>query len=770
MLTRILRLAHVGLFHNGTPTALELRKASLVYAENGRGKSTLSAVLDSCARGRPELITCRSTIDQPGASPAVELIFNTGTARVTFEDGAWSSLRPEILVFDSAFVHENVHTGMAITSENRRGLYEFALGEAAAEVREMERLADEQAAASRLRGERERALLTVAGPYSVRDFVAVQQFPELEERIADARHRLEASRRAAQVLARQDLAPVRAPSVDLAEVFRILRQNLADLNAMAEERVRAHIANHQAPGFEEWVSRGRDFERLNVCPYCGQDTEHVDLLQAYRQFFSEEYGRLREAVAHLREVVAGTVNEAVIQHWSDILEANRARQEAWADLLPVERVDFDLQAAAADVNALLVALMTAVDRKRAALADWFIADEDELQVTNRFAAISGRLETYNHHVEAINATYAARKREVAAGDQAAIAAEISRLEAAQRRFTSPVIEAVDLFTQAEQAAAAATTAKEAMRERHDRTMRETLARYEIAINQRLSSLRTGFRIERLGGRHDAGRPPRATYAIALRGRTISELERIGQGHSLPTALSEGDRRSLALAFFLARLDLDAGLVNRILVFDDPMASFDENRKQETIRALRDLAGKCEQVIVLSHDPHFLREMAALHRRDGRAFIAYKIGYAARDYAQFEDCDLNQLCELPYFKRYLGAWRYLNGENGDGAQQVASDLRVLLEEFYKLRYPHLLAGVETLSGIIRMIRDAAPGSTLAALQPLAIQLEEFDRYASPYHHSNPNYRNEVIQENRLRHFVSGALSLIHDDGRSHPIIP
>src|ERR1700733_12322465 len=114
MLRRIVQLKHVGLFHNATPQPLELQKATLIYGENGRGKSTLSAVLDSCARNKPELILNRRTIDEPMAAPAVQLIFDGGRRRVSFANNVWDASRPDILVFDSQFVQERVHTGLQI--------------------------------------------------------------------------------------------------------------------------------------------------------------------------------------------------------------------------------------------------------------------------------------------------------------------------------------------------------------------------------------------------------------------------------------------------------------------------------------------------------------------------------------------------------------------------------------------------------------------------------------------------------------------------------
>ncbi len=382
MLVRIVQLAHVGLFHNGTPAAIALRKATLIYGENGRGKSTLSAVLDSCARGRPELIACRSTIDVEQAAPAVNLIFDTGTPQVTFENGAWTSHRPEMRVFDSGFVRDNVYTGMEITSENRRGLYEFALGDAARDVEEMDRLVTAQTAAGRTRGDRARALIPLIQPYTSEQFIELAQIPDIEAQLADARQRLGASRRAAAVLARQDLVPLTELILALDYSFDVLGIFLLGVNGLAETRVREHFAQHQQQDFKEWVSRGQTFARPNECPYCAQATQFVELIRAYGEVFSQEYLQLQKDVNEVSTDIAHLVNPINFRDsWNNGITANAARQDAWADLIPIERIAFDIDAAVADVRELARVLSEAIGRKTASLADEINFDEDRAAAT-----------------------------------------------------------------------------------------------------------------------------------------------------------------------------------------------------------------------------------------------------------------------------------------------------------------------------------------------------------------------------------------------------
>ena len=84
--------------------------------------------------------------------------------------------------------------------------------------------------------------------------------------------------------------------------------------------------------------------------------------------------------------------------------------------------------------------------------------------------------------------------------------------------------------------------------------------------------------------------------------------------SFRNTLSSGDRSTLALAFFLAQLDLDPGLPNKIVVFDDPFTSQDRSRRSCTQQFIRRKSAAAAQVIVLSHDPEFLKVLGGIRRR------------------------------------------------------------------------------------------------------------------------------------------------------------
>jgi wobble nucleotide-excising tRNase len=67
MLKRIQQVKGVGLLHDANGGAHTFDKATLIYAENGRGKTTLAGILRSCSTGDATPINKRKTLD--GTNP-----------------------------------------------------------------------------------------------------------------------------------------------------------------------------------------------------------------------------------------------------------------------------------------------------------------------------------------------------------------------------------------------------------------------------------------------------------------------------------------------------------------------------------------------------------------------------------------------------------------------------------------------------------------------------------------------------------------------------
>ena len=126
MLQRIIAIKNVGRFRSCAAAGdVTFRRFTLIFAENGRGKTTLCAILRSLMLDTPAFILGRATLGSPHP-PEVQLLLGVGNA--AFRNGVWNMAFRHIAVFDGAYVSENVFAGDVVDTEQRRNLYRVIIG------------------------------------------------------------------------------------------------------------------------------------------------------------------------------------------------------------------------------------------------------------------------------------------------------------------------------------------------------------------------------------------------------------------------------------------------------------------------------------------------------------------------------------------------------------------------------------------------------------------------------------------------------------------
>lgn len=134
MIRHIRLLRNIGQFDSvDTAATIALTRLVLIYAENGRGKTTLAAVLRSLATGDPIPITERRRL-AAAHPPHVVLDCEGGPPDAIFQDGNWNCRLPQLALFDDVFVDANIHSGLAVDARHRQNLHELVLGARAVEL------------------------------------------------------------------------------------------------------------------------------------------------------------------------------------------------------------------------------------------------------------------------------------------------------------------------------------------------------------------------------------------------------------------------------------------------------------------------------------------------------------------------------------------------------------------------------------------------------------------------------------------------------------
>ena len=107
------------------------KKFTLIFGENGRGKTTLCAILRSLQTNTPDIIAGRKTLSSAN-KPMVRIAMSSGTA--AFADGVWKAPNTRIRIFDAQYIADNIYSGDAIGTDQRRNLCRVMLGQAGVDL------------------------------------------------------------------------------------------------------------------------------------------------------------------------------------------------------------------------------------------------------------------------------------------------------------------------------------------------------------------------------------------------------------------------------------------------------------------------------------------------------------------------------------------------------------------------------------------------------------------------------------------------------------
>ncbi|MGH6626333.1 MAG: AAA family ATPase [Burkholderiaceae bacterium] len=757
MLERIAEVQGIGLLHQANGKPYTCQKATLIYADNGRGKSTLATLLRSVSTGDASLIADRKTVD--GALPPKAVLhFNSGH-KVSFDAGAWSEQRPEVLVFDADFIEHNVHSGGSVSTGHRKNLLEFALGEAAVAARSAVEKATNDAKVET--GKVQALAAQLSGHHAgmtLQQFEKLPKVPDADVQVGVLQKRIVAAGNVAAIVAKPLPVTAVEPTFDLASIFADLGTSLKDVHADAEKTVKQHAEKLGSKAAEGWLSQGHQFDDGKTCPYCGQGTVGNDLIQAYQTHFNVAYAALKAKVASLHGAVHTATASTIVGVFAQAVAVAAAHANAWAEYVKTEPIVFDAEAAQAALADLQALLLNLCDKKQAAPSESAGSVEDLELAKSLWDKVLTCMHTANDAINAANALISTYKGQLATENAQQLQQQVQHLQACKRRHDSIVVGLFSQLATARFAADAAEKIKKGARDNLDTLMTATLAKYEKAINSLLKNFGASFSIKGMGANF-RGAAPRTEYGLQLRGKDVA-LD--GGSPTFATALSEGDKRTLAFAFFIASAMADPKLGTRTIVIDDPMCSLDLNRKHHTRAVLKRLHSKAEQLVVLAHDPYFIRDLRdSLRKDDSAAAIAlFQLGLAPGDYTNFESLDVDKVCESVYFQHHRVLNEFAAGNGGD-PKAVAKAIRPMLEGYLHRRFPGLVPKSLMFGQVLALIRDAVPPSPLCHAKNMVDELNEINEYAGQFHHdANPSADAVAVIASELKIYVDRALSAVH----------
>lgn len=762
MINRLQLLRNIGQFDSvNTAATIPLARLTLVYSENGRGKTTLAAVLRSLATGDAMPISERRRLATQ-YPPHVVLECSGGPPPAVFQNNTWNRTLPEVVVFDDFFVDQNVHSGLAVQAHHRQNLHEWILGaQAVALNQRLEPLvAKIETHNTALRVKAGGIPAAERGPFSVDEFCALPHRADIDETIQEAERALAAARDQDAVRTTPRFDVLSLPRFDLAAIERVLLQDLPALDAATLARVQTQLAR-LGQGGEPWVAegmrripQGQDTTATRPCPFCAQDLQGSPIIQHYRAYFSDQYAALKRTVSDTLAAVTRAHGEDVVPGLERAVRVTVERRQFWNRFCEVAEVALDTAAIVRDWKAAREAVIGQLAAKQTApLERMALLDATRARVAT-FEAHRAVIAALNQRLEEANRAIDVARERSAAANPTVLADDLARLKAVKARH-APAIAALCGEYLRERVAKEATE-----RERdHARTALEehrtaVFPGYQTAINLYLQRFNADFRLDSVTYVNTRGGPA-CTYNVVINNTQVP----IGGADPAPgtpsfrNTLSSGDRNTLALAFFFASLDQDAGLANKVIVIDDPISSLDEHRAFRTVQELRRLAERAAQVIVLSHNRPFLCRLwegAAPTLRAALEVVRDRAGSTLRAW------DVAQDSITEHDRRHTRLHDFLGGGTTN-VREAARSIRPHLEAFLRVACPEHFPPGTLLGPFLNACRQRL-ATAQSILDRAAIQeLQEIVEYANRFQHdTNPAWETEVINDGELRGYVDRTL--------------
>lgn len=730
----------------------------MIYADNGRGKSTLAALLKSCGDNQPHLLLNRRTIGL-STPQNVELRFSHGN-RSTFTAGQWSAQYHGTHVYDLNFVESSVYSGGEINATHRKQLLSFALGENAVGAmkafNDAKDLAAEKARRLKVAEEKLTPYRDKATPAA---YMRMKKIAGAAEEIVIIEQQLRQADSMTSIHTRKGYNSFACFRPDLAGLLAIMNATHQELSSQAEDAVRAHVNNIESAAFKSWAHSGLNFIKNETCPFCAQSLNGIDLIGYYRECFDEAFSRLNAQVATLDDLkgrVMGTLNLPLLQSHIEQADAITA---LWAGELELKVELPNMEQIKASYEELDTQLTKLIAQKKTSP----LTAPDRMSVdrcTALLDAINDPLNRYNVSVTNANVRIAEFREQLGQLPVVQLRTRLKELNERQKRFSPEVVALVESYEQAKAAEKLAVDDKEARREALNSIMRNTLGQYEHTINKLLRDFGARFSIREISYNYSGGGgEPKSEYAIELRGE---KLALSGEASSFKTSLSEGDKRTLAFAFFIAVVVSDPELQNKIVVIDDPMCSLDKHRRTQTLSVLKKVYDGSRQLIVMAHDMYFLKSLLEEFekKKELQNVACMRIVHAQGDHSHFATLDVDRECESAYYSNHRLVSGYLAGENYV-AREVATAIRPLLEGYLHRRYPGHVAPGLLFGEIVRKIAGAGSDSPLCHAATLVEELNEINTYAGKFHHdTNAAAGAENVEPGELLAYSRRALSVIY----------
>lgn len=607
MLKRIQKILNIGRFADCHAAMCEFAKETIVFGLNTQGKSTLTAIIRSIQTGNNDILIGRKTFGTTtGKRIEIDFEKNGVDDRYIFQNRAWNKVNPNILIFDSKFIAENVFDGENITFDQQKNLNTVIIGKKGQdlnnEIVALQKQSDDFASQ---KSEKTREFSRHFPNLEFHKFKVLPENVNIDDEIKnkDKEIKFEQEKENIKKVIRNHIRNV-------SEYRFSIRDTLVKTLDVKQEEIETHIKSHFSTekNAQSFLKEGLDFlkevpadDSPRTCVFCGQglSKKSESLIALYSTYFKGGYEQLQieinDAIDYFKGINFGAT---------------------------LEKIAADLRAKDLDIGLDETKIVELTDLKKQ-----FEKELDKKRDLNyaincdTFDRLKIGIEKIKTDLEELEQ----KKLNILSPKLVSVLEDEKRvLEITKKRYDPVWIKFCKDIETNEVEAEKIRRAREEKRKELDEYSSAIFDTHKGTINQFCKEMGADFEIEDFKPLKKIVGKDERIFAIKFFGsHKVNINNKDDRAPNFKNTLSESDKRLLAFAFFVSLLVHDRELDNKVIVFDDPMSSFDGERRRKTVHLITDIACKYKktdgternilpkQKIILTHEDRFAKELVRL---------------------------------------------------------------------------------------------------------------------------------------------------------------
>jgi len=654
----IKEIKNIGTFanlSNGAPFRFD-EKLTFIYGLNTFGKTTLADIFQSLKDNDSNIINLRRTIpEQKGNQKVVISIIDQSSSEkdVVFENNNWiqNSLSKNIEVFGTEFIHRNLFTGLSIERENKENLTDFILGEEGVKLAEnIEN--DKRNLGEKTRNKKNKLPRFVKDKTEkeISDFLDFNVLSLDKNKIETDLLRLRIEKQEEEkrlqepqkILNLQNPIKVIIPEFtileDLEKINNYLQKNYSDIKEDFLQSLNEHInENSVNPNItENWIKQGfyNTKDKNGNCLFCGHPlvVKAENIINLYDKYFDENYSNYITEIETGLETELKNIENAYfnfqIKFKTQFTDASKFKElildQSFQELLNnfEEKLKYICDDSLESQKKILIQdIKVKVEQKNKKpyiSIDQVIFDEfkSNLQTyLKNLSEINNLIEIIEKNVNDFKEQYKDTSKVILKINK--LKRNVEDLEYQKARIDQNGD--CKIYLQEIKDIEDLTKKIEENRKKLGEDQDKYLKRYFVRINKLFNEFGShNFTLDKV--QENLGNKPVYTLKVKFYNKEILNEQ-------MKSVFSESDRRALALSIFWAKIELKEDMEKQktIIILDDPITSFDDNRTMNFIYYIKDNIQRLSQIIILTHYNKFLSDYNKFTKEKPKTFKIIKSG-------------------------------------------------------------------------------------------------------------------------------------------------